>query len=364
MSAENTNFQPKNNLSGSISKKSTMKDVARTAGVSISSVSHVLNGTRFVSEDLIKKVEKASRELHYKPNPIAQNLRKGKSGLIGFVVSNLENSLYVRITKGIEKAINSFGYRLLLIDSVESKKKEIENVESLYLRGVDGLIIVPTSPDCSYLAEIVRANYPIVFVDRQPSNWDADVVLLDNEEAAYEATKEFIAQDIRKIGFVAIQYGDDEDDYVISERVHGYKKALAEANIPFYRHYVKISTCPPVTANNLQHSQAFKMMEQLLKTPVDAVLSGNNYTAVGVYSCLKEHHIRIPDDIAMITFDDAFWLQINTPSISAIAQPAEQMGKLAAKRLIIRLLQQQEFPQEQLRLKAQFIPRESSLIKE
>ncbi|MDR2109882.1 MAG: LacI family transcriptional regulator [Spirochaetaceae bacterium] len=339
-----------------------MKDVAKAAGVSISSVSHVLNGTRFVSEDVVRKVEEASRDLHYTPNPIAQNLRKGKSGLIGFIVSNLENSLYVRITKGIEKTINSFGYRLLLIDSVESKKKEMENVESLCLRGVDGLIIVPTTPDCGYLEEIVRQNYPIVFIDRQPSNWDADVVLLDNEEASYEATKKFIAQGIREIGLVAIQFGDDDNDFVINERVSGYKKALAEAHIPYRRQYLKISTSPPATFNELRHSSAFKMTEQLLKTRVSAILSGNNYSAIGIYSCLREHHIRIPDDIAMITFDDDLWLQMNTPSISAMAQPAEELGKLAAKRLIIRLLQQQDLPKEQFRLKAQFIPRESSLL--
>jgi LacI family transcriptional regulator len=363
MPLDSSDFQENSRFFGLMHKKSTMKDVARAAGVSIASVSHVLNGTRFVSDDVIRKVEKASRELHYKPNPIAQNLRKGKSGLVGFIVSNLENSLYVRITKGIEKAINSFGYRLLLIDSVESKKKEMENVESLYLRGVDGLIIVPTTPDCSYLGEIVRQDYPIVFIDRQPSNWDADVVLLDNEEAAYEATKNFISQGVREIGFVAIQLGDDDDDYVMNERISGYKKALSEAHIPYRRHYLKISTCPPTTANELQHSYAFKMMEQLLKTPVNAVLSGNNYTAIGIYSCLREHHVRIPDDIAVITFDDDFWLQMNTPPISAVAQPAEQLGKLAAKRLIIRLLQQQEFSGEQLRLKAQFISRESSQIR-
>jgi LacI family transcriptional regulator len=363
MSQDAKNFRERSGLSGIGQKKSTMKDVARAAGVSISSVSHVLNGTRFVSEGVVKKVEEASRDLHYKPNPIAQNLRRGKSGLIGFIVSNLENSLYVRITKGIEKTINSFGYRLLLIDSVESKKKEMENVESLYLRGVDGLIIVPTTPDCSYLKEIVRPDYPIVFIDRRPSNWDADVVLLDNEEASYGATKNFISQGVREIGFVAIQFGDDDDDFAMNERISGYKKALAEAHIPYHRQYLKIATCPPAAANELQHSYVFKMMEQLLKTPVNAVLSGNSYSAIGIYSCLKERRVRIPDDIAVITFDDDFWLQMNTPSISALAQPAEQLGKLAAKRLILRLLQEQELPNEQFRLKAQFIPRESSLIK-
>jgi LacI family transcriptional regulator len=165
---------------------------------------------------------------------------------------------------------------------------------------------------------------------------------------------------VEEIGFVAIQFGDDEDDKVMNERVIGYKKALAEANIPFRPHYLKIAICKPTTVDELLYSYAYELMKQLLKTSIRAVVSGNNHTAIGVYSCLKEHGIRIPADIAMITFDDDFWLRMISPSISAIAQPSEQLGKVAAKRLILRLTQQESSPVESFRLKARFIRRGSS----
>jgi LacI family transcriptional regulator len=292
---------------------------------------------------------------------VAKNLRNGKSGLIGFVVSNLENSFYVSITKGIEKAINSYDYKLLLIDSAESKKKEMENVESLYHQGVEGLIIVPTASDCSYLKDIVPQDFPIVFTDRKPKNWDADMVLLDNKEAAYQVTDSLISHGLREIGFVAIEFGDNENDYVISERVDGYKEALKRAGISFRSDYLKIATLPPTIVNELLQSHAYNLTDELLKTPVQGIISGNNHTAIGLYSCLKDRNVRIPQDMAVITFDDDFWLQMVTPPISALAQPAARLGQLSAERLFFRMHRPHD-AKEQFRLKARFIPRASSLI--
>lgn len=344
-------------------KKTTMKDVAKHAGVSISTVSHVINGTRFVSPEVGKRVEHACRVLKYKPNLIAQNLRSGRSGNIGFVVPNLENSFYVRVAKGIEKAINAFGYKLFLIDSCENKEKEISNVESLYMRGIDGLILVPTTPDCGYLSSIVQdSNFPIVFLDRYPMNWEADCVLLDNEEAAYQATNLFISKGIKNIAFIAIQFGEEKEiDDIIKERIAGYKKALSEANIPYRKDFVKTATSPPLPTSELGYSEAFKLTEELLESDIQAIISGNNHSSIGVYSCLKKFDIVMPKHISLLTFDDDFWHQMTIPSISAIQQPEATIGKIAAKRLILRLTMDQELSFERFRLKAKIIHRESSL---
>ncbi|QQO09389.1 LacI family DNA-binding transcriptional regulator [Breznakiella homolactica] len=339
-------------------RKPTMKDVAQTAGVSISSVSHVLNGTRFVSEDTKKKVEQAIQELNFKPNPIARNLRSGKSKLIGFVVSNLENYFYVSLAKGIEKTIGTYGYRLMLIDSAESKKREIENAESLYLRGVDGLIIVPATPDCEYLKKIVRPGYPVVFVDRQPSNYSGDTVLLANAEAAFAATNYFISKGYRDIGFLGFHFGDQEIDKTMQERIDGYTQALREAGIPVNRDFIQVKTGMPAAMNELQHTESYKMMEHLRKSAVRAVLCGNSLSAIGAYSYLKENQIRIPDDISLITFDDDVWLKLTTPRISSVVQPAESLGILAAQRLMNRL-GGKDLPYECFRLKADIVLRES-----
>jgi LacI family transcriptional regulator len=202
-------------------KRPTMKDVAKMAGVSVTSVSHMLNETRFVSEDVTNRIEQAIRALNFRPNPIARNLRSGKSKLIGFMVSNMENYFYVNIAKGIEKTLASHGYRLVLIDSGENKKNEMVNVESLYLRGVDGLIIAPTSPNCEYLKNIVEPDFPMVFVDRQPINYNGDTILLANSDAAYTATNYFISKGYRSIGFLTLYYGGTTIDKTMQERIDG-----------------------------------------------------------------------------------------------------------------------------------------------
>jgi LacI family transcriptional regulator len=335
-----------------------MKDVAKTAGVSVTSVSHMLNGTRFVSEDVARRIERAIKELNFRPNPIARNLRSGKSRLIGFIVCNLENYFYVNIAKGIEKIANSYGYRLILIDSAENKQNEMDSAESLILRGIDGLIIAPTSPDCEYLKKVAGPDYPVVFIDRQPLNYNADTILLANAEAAYRATKYFISRNYREIGFVTFHFGGEQVDKTMQERIDGYTQALLDAGIPLNPGAVKVANGAPAAMNELQHTESYKMMEQLLKIPVRAVLCGNSLAAIGAYSYLRDKHIRIPEDVSLITFDDDLWLRLATPRISSVVQPAESLGVLAAQRLMYRL-EGQELPGECFRLKAEMVLRES-----
>ncbi|MDR3336814.1 MAG: LacI family transcriptional regulator [Treponema sp.] len=339
-------------------KRPTMKDVAQQAGVSITSVSHMLNGTRFVSEDVTSRIDQAIRTLNFRPNPIARNLRSGKSKLIGFMVSNMENYFYVNIAKGIEKTLSAYGYRLVLIDSAENKKNEIDNVESLYLRGVDGLIIAPTDPNCEYLRNILRPGFPVVFVDRQPVNYNGDTILLANSDAAYTATNYFISKGCRSIGFLTLYYGGTTIDKTMQERIDGYKKALHDANIPEDDNCIKAVPGISAAANELQYTESYKMMEQLLQIPVRAVLCGNSLAAIGAYSLLRDKKIRIPEEVSLITFDDDIWLKLTTPRISSVVQPMESFGVLAARRLMTRL-EGKDLPYECFRLKAEMVLRES-----
>jgi LacI family transcriptional regulator len=339
-------------------RRPTMKDVAQQAGVSITSVSHVLNGTRFVSEEKTKKIEQAIWSLNFKPNPIARNLRSGKSKLAGFLVSNMENYFYVNIAKGIEKTLNSYGYRLVLIDSAENKKNEIDNVESLYLRGVDGLIIAPTESNCEYLRKIVSPGFPVVFVDRQPVNYHGDTILLANFDAAYTATNYLISKNYRSIGFLSLHYGGTTVDKTMQERIDGYRKALNDANIPVDDNCIKAMPGVPAATNELQYTESYKMMEQLLQIPVRAVLCGNSLAAIGAYSLLRDKKIRIPGEVSLITFDDDIWLKLTTPRISSVVQPMESFGVLAAQRLITRI-EGKDLPYECFRLKAEMVLRES-----
>ena len=341
-----------------IHNKPTMKDVAIHAGVSVSSVSHVMNNTRFVSADVTKRVKQAIQTLNFKPNSIARNLRSGKSWLIGFIVSHLENFYYLSIAKGIEKTIEAQGYRLLLIDSAESKEKEINNVESLFMQGVDGLIIVPTNPDCEYLKKVIIPDYPVVFVSRQPSNYNADMILLDNFEAARMATRHFISRGYTSIGFLGVKFKGNNINKTMEERVEGYKQALEESGIKSDPDLIQVVTGEAAALNTLQYTETYKLTEQLLGKQARAILCGNSIAAIGAYTYLRDKKIRIPEEVSFITFDDDLWLRLTTPAITSIVQPAEAIGAMAAHR-ILRRLEGEDMPFECFRLKADIVLRES-----
>ncbi|MDR2021196.1 MAG: LacI family transcriptional regulator [Treponema sp.] len=339
-------------------RKPTMKDVAETAGVSVSTVSHVLNGTRFVSAEATGKVEKAILDLRFRANSLARNLRSGKSLLIGYVVSNMENYFYVDIARGIEKIINPLGYQLILIDSAEQKKAEMKNIESLYLRGIDGIILVPAKTGCGYLENLLPPDFPLVFVDRQGAGYPACSVLLDNEGAAYEAVQYFLGKGLTRIGFIAFHFGETDVDETMGERISGYKRACREAGIEVDPRFIRVLPGSAAAVSELQRVESYYIMEELLETGVEAVLCGNSLAAIGVFNCLRDRGVRIPGTISLITFDDDLWLSMTSPRISAVVQPAESMGSAAA-RLLIKQIRRECISPGPLRLKANILYRES-----
>jgi LacI family transcriptional regulator len=339
-------------------RKPTMKDVAEAAGVSITTVSHVLNETRFVSPEVTGKVKNAMETLNFKVNPIARNLRSGESRLIGFVVSNLEHYFYVNIAKGIEKTLNSLGYQLVLMDSAENKDAEIKNIESLYLRGTDGMVIAPTTTGCGYLKTILPPDFPLVFVDRQPASYQADCVLLNNAGASYEATRHLLRKGYTRIGFVSFHFGETEIDPTIMERIEGYQRAYREAGLAVNGDFIKTAPGGSSAPAELLRAEPYALTKQLLASSVQAILCGNSLAAIGVYRCLKDASVAIPREVALITFDDDLWLSMTTPRISAVVQPAESIGATAANQLLKRLQTKTE-NYGILRLDADIIFRES-----
>jgi LacI family transcriptional regulator len=244
----------------------------------------------------------------------------------------------------------------LLIDSTENKKSEIENVKSLCSQGVDGLIIAPTTNDFAYLERVVGKEFPIVFVDRIPANFNADCIMLSNTEGAQAATKHLIDKGHTDIGFIGFTY--DGLDGTMNERVEGYKKAHIEAGLPVKGEYIKVDEGGTALFTELRHAKSYKMTEQLLATRISAVVCGNNLASIGVFSYLKENFIPMPERIAFITFDDEFWLTMATPSVSAVSQSAETYGILAAQRVLERINGKHP-PFECFRLKPQLIIRQS-----
>jgi LacI family transcriptional regulator len=291
--------------------------------------------------------------------------------MIAFVVSNIEHHFYVNIAKGIEKTIEKQGYKLVLMNSMENNQIEKKSIESLFMRGMDGIVVAPTISDFSYLTNILPDSYPLVFVDRRPVNYAADVVLLDNAAAAYDAARHLLQSGCAKIGFVSLQFGGaafggSHTDMTIGERVEGYKQAVREAGLEMDEELVRLVPGDYSDRRELLHAESYRQTKLLLERNVDGIVCGNSLAALGVFNCLEESALRIPQDVRLVTFDDELWLSMTSPQITAIAQPSEAMGALAAKQVLSMIRQPggaADKPLKQtLRLKADIIFRGSSVL--
>jgi len=337
--------------------KASIKEVAKLAGVSVATVSHVLNKTKNVLPETEKKVLDAVDKLNYQINPLARNLRRGESKIIGFIVSDLSNYFFIEIARGIERVLRKYGYHTLIVDSKEENKREIANAKDLIYRSVDGLIIAPTSGESSYLNTLIRGDLPVVFVDRRPENYSGDTILSTNAEGAYDAVSYLVSKGHRDIGFIGSRF-----DSTMKERLDGYRKALTDAGLKINSNYIRFGEGHPLDVAKLRHGNAYLIMEELFnETEITAVFNGNYLSSVGAYMYLREKMIPVPERMAFVTYDDSFWLTAATPSITAVAQDPEKMGEKAAERLVKRLngLDAQKEPYQTFRIGTRLIIRES-----
>jgi LacI family transcriptional regulator len=307
----------------------SIKEVAKLAGVSVATVSNVLNNTKKVSSGTRAKVETAVSQLNYQINPLARNFRKGQSKVVGFVVSDLSNYFFQHITLGLERSLSAYGYHVALMDSKESKANEIENVRNLLASSVDGLVIATTGEDCCYLHLVLEHHpVPVVFVDRKPTGFGSDMVLSTNFEGAYLGIKQMIEKGQRRIGFVTSRY-----DSTMKERIEGYRQAMVDAGLQVNENYIMSGdNSLSLSQSELLHGISYYKAKDLVERgKVTALFAGNNLSSIGAYNYLREHDIRVPEEIAFMSFDDSFWLSMTTPSISAVKQDPVMIGSVAGQ---------------------------------
>jgi LacI family transcriptional regulator len=311
----------------------SMKDVARLANVSTATVSHVINKTRNVNPDTQEKVLKAISDLKYNVNPVARNLRSGSSRIIGYVVSNLANYFFMDIAVTIDESLSENGYHLIFINSNEDPEKERDNIESLLMQNVDGLIIAPVGRDCSYLKNLIGDRCPCVFFDRKPVGYDRDIIMSTNFEGAFDATVHLIEKGYKKIGFIGSRF-----DETMHEREAGYRDALLRHGIDADDDLIKSGRGRPRTMNEQKSGDAYSFTRYLVEeTQVDAILAGNALATVGIVSYLNENSYTMPDDVGFITFDNTFWLTMTSPNISAVNQNKVAIGQQVTQTLLERI---------------------------
>ena len=298
----------------------TVRDVARRAGVSTSTVSHVLNRTRFVSDELCDRVLTAMRELEYHPNAAARMLSLKRSNAIGLIVSDIRNPFFASVARGVEDVAQESGYTVVLCNSDENLAKESACLKTLQSRQVDGVLLASAGAADEQVGRLVRAGYPIVLVDRDLPDMALPAVLLDNEGASYSAVRHLIERGHRRIGMLS---GRASISTTI-ERVAGYHRALREAGLELDGELVR-------SGESTSEGGAAATSTLLdLDSPPTALFSGNNLMTI------TSHGLSVPDDVAVVGFDDfPFpWSDAFRPHLTTIAQPTYELGRRAAEMLV------------------------------
>ncbi|MCR8634798.1 LacI family DNA-binding transcriptional regulator [Paenibacillus radicis (ex Xue et al. 2023)] len=308
-------------------KRATLKEVAKLAGVSTATVSNALNRTKYVSEEVMDKIHSAIQELNYQPNIVAKSLRVQESRIIGLLISDIANPFLTIVVRGIEEELAKSNYNILLCNTDSSVEKERKYLEVLIGKRVDGLIISSAGNTGDYFRSLDKTGVPMVFLNRCPEFMNSDVIMTNNIQGAYCATEHLIRHGYTKIAIIAgpssISTGKD--------RLIGYKRALEDYGVNESDQLVKEGFFNTQSG----YDKMKELMEQDIKP--DAVFISNNSMTLGAYKYLKEAGLRVPDQVAVLGYDDPDWAEIVDPPITTIRQPAYQLGVQAASLMLARI---------------------------
>lgn len=304
-----------------------IQDVAKRAGVSISTVSRVLNGKDHVNEDVIARVRIAAQELQYQPSRAARALRANQATIIGLLITDIQNPFFTELVRGVEDVAQRNGYSLILCNSDEDPQKEQQYIEVLCAERVAGAIVVPTREQQRALKLFHKHTIPVVTVDRRVKDDETDAVLVDNIRGAREATAHLITNGYRRIGMISGPLTTTTG----RERLEGYRQALREAGREHDPSLERIGSFMVESGRQL----TYELLD--MENPIDALFAANNLMTLGVLAALNERQRRIPDDIAVVGFDEMPWASLDAVSLTTVAQPVYEIGSTAALRLFQRL---------------------------
>ena len=336
-------------------KTISIKTIAADLGVSTTTVSFVLNGKareKHISEQMAKRVVEYADKVNYKPNPIAQSLRTGKSNSLVLMVEDISNSFFATLAKIVEDIAYKKGYKVIFCSHENDDKKFEELIDYFTYRMVDGFIIIPSKGVRHKIEQLVEENIPVVLVDRFFDNIPCNIVVVDNKEASYTATHHLIENGYKNIAFITV---DLEQSQMI-DRLHGYQAATAEINleplvlnVPFEK-----ATLP------LGKNMIYDFVEENPAT--DAIFFATNYLTQSALEIFNERKPSIVNNMGLVAFDDNEFFKIYHPSITAVAQPLTDMGT-ELMRIMVSLLKRKDVKEgvKKVILKAKLNVRNSSL---
>lgn len=307
----------------------TIKDIAKALGLSVSTVSKAMRGSHEISEETKNNVLAYAREHNYKPNPIAQSLKRGRSKSIGVIVCNIDNNFFSQVINGIESVARQKDYNVIITQSRESYEREVANSEHLSSRSVDGLIISLSAEtqNIDHLTKLHQKGLPIVFFDRVTDEIATHKVIANNFKGAYEATRHLLEQGFRRIAHITSSVSLS----ITLERLQGYKQALADAGLAPDQRYIKL--CEHGGMIQEETRQALTELLELEDRP-DAIFTASDRLSTTTLSLLRQMKIAVPQQIALVGFTNSISADIFNPSLTSVVQPALEMGQQITDLLI------------------------------
>lgn len=330
----------------------TIHDIAAKAGVSLSTVSRVLNGKAKkyrISPKTEETILQFAEELNYRPNKMAQGLRLKKSHTIGLVVPDISNPFFAYVTRVIQTKAYEMGYSLIVCNTNEDLSTEIEQIELMKSKVIDGFIVMPVGTDYRHLETLIRKKHPLVLLDRCFDALQTSSVVVDNYEGAYLATAYLIECGHKKIGIIQ----GLPDTYTNTERMRGYLDALRENNIEVKSQYI--------VGKDYRRESGYietKLLLNLEERPT-AIFTTSDLITLGALQAIVEDNYKIPDDISIVSFDDTDFAPFLFSPLTAVRQPKELMGEIAVKMLIDAMNGENTTEKQRIILKSQLVKRAS-----
>lgn len=337
-------------------KKTSLNDIAEQLGVSKTLVSLVLNGKakeQRISDEICRKVTDLARELNYQPNQIAKGLRTGRTNTIGLMIADIANPFFGKLGREIENEASLHGYRVMFCSSDENAQKSKQQIQILQQGQVDGFIISPPAGSIDQIQALEKSKTPYVLIDRYFPEIDSNYIVVDNFQAAYDATLHLIKRGYQKIACVTINV----ELINMNQRLEGYKKALIDSGHEVTDDMIKILPF------SHEKDDVLEAVKQLVadNNRADAILFSTSKVGIMGLESIHSLGVKIPCDMAVVSFDDPDAYKISDPPVTAIAQPLNEIGRQSVRVLMEMIQNRKNKPVHQkIVLKTNFIVRQSS----
>ncbi|WP_120512304.1 substrate-binding domain-containing protein [Photobacterium salinisoli] len=314
----------------------TMKDIARLAGVSTSTVSHVINKSRFVSDEIAERVNRAAKELNYAPSALARSLKVNRTQTIGMLVTTSTNPFFGEVVKGVERSCYQKGYNLILCNTEGDSERMKASIDTLLQKRVDGLLLMCSTLEGEQIDVFERyPDIPVVVMDWGPMSFASDKIQDNSYQGGYLAARYLIDCGHHEIGCITGPLIKHQAQI----RYEGFKRALNEAGLAFHRDWI--------VESDFESEGGYQAFNQIFASGSlpSAIFACNDMMAMGVINAAHEKGIRIPEDLSLIGYDDIHIAKFMTPSLTTIHQPKYRLGQAAVETLLKRINKEITEPQ-------------------